>query len=336
MIRLEDIKQDGWPHIIRAQQFSRKWIETVLFPLTDIMEKLSVSQKKKLLRYMEVISLFVAESTRTRASFEIAAHRLGAEIIFGSEAANKFSSLAKGESLEDMIMTLAEYGTNAFILRSANEGDAEKAASVTHIPVINAGDGKGQHPTQALLDIRTINKYFPNINGITVAFIGDIVGSRTIHSLAYILGRYTNVKIYFVAPEYMEIKPEILDYLKRHEVQVYREKDIRNIASLVDVFYVTRTQGNLGTPSWDRTDEKQGFTIINKQVMDLAKPDAIVMHPLPCCGEIVRSEVDDDPRAVYLKTRGDRMSQVRCGLFVRQTLLLTVMAPETCVKLLNS
>ena len=337
-MNIQDIKFPDWPNVLKSQQLRKTWIDDVLFPLTDIVERLDKKELSGLLPGAEMLSLFVAESTRTRASFEIAIHRLGGKVIFNSAAAGKFSnlSLGKGESTEDTAITLSEYGADVIVLRHNEEGGVEKAASVSRIPIINAGDGPGQHPTQALLDIRTIQKYLHRIDGLTVALMGDIEGSRTIHSLAFLLAEYPGVTIYFVAPDHLTVKPGIEEHLRKHNVAFHREKDIRNVAGKVDVFYQTRTQTNLGSAVWDRQNSQHGFTIINREVLDLAKPESIIMHPLPCTDEIVRSEVDSDPRAIYIKTKDGRMSQVRVGLFVRMALLLTVISPETSLRLLES
>lgn len=329
------VKFEGWPHVIRSQQFTPDWIKNVLFPLTTKIEEMDNVKLRRQLPGKEMISLFVQESTRTRASFEIAMSRLGGQVVFGSEAAGKFSSIAKGESIEDTVTVFNEYGADVIVLRLNKEGEAKRAAAVSEIPVVNAGDGPGQHPTQALLDLRTIEKHLRRIAGIEVALMGDIEGSRTIHSLAYLLGKYPDVVLHFVAPDHLNIKPELLEHFQKHGIKFSRVKDIREIAAKVDVFYQTRIQTNQGTKEWDREDEKHGFTIINKKVLDMAKPNAIILHPLPCRREIVRAEVDSDPRAVYIKTKEGRMSQVRCGLFVRKALLMIVIDPGACVRLLR-
>lgn len=314
----------GLPHVIEAQQFTREWMETILFPLADEMEKKVMAGEKALpLAGKEMVSLFVGESLRTRARFEIAMRRLGGTVVFGSEAAGKFSSMAKGESLEDTITVLNEYGADVIVLRSGQEGDAAKAVNVSDIPIINAGDGPGQHPTQALLDLYLIQKYM-KVDGISVAMIGDLVGSRTIHSLSYLLGRYKDVKIYFVSPEDKRIGSNIRDYLYRHCVGFEECRDVREIAHLVNVFYQTRTQINLGTAAWDRRDKNHGYTVIDGEVLALAKKNAIIAHPLPCIDEIVRGEVDRDPRAVYIKTKDGRMSQVKGGLYITMALLIII------------
>lgn len=333
------MKFEGYPHIIDSHQFSPEWINEILFPLANRMEKREcIGNKVKSLVGKEMVSFFVGESLRTRASFEIAFRRLGGEVIFGSEAARKFSSMAKGESLEDTIVVLNEYlmkcnesfdgYSGVIVLRTDQEGDAARAAEVSQVPVINAGDGPGQHPTQALLDLYTIQKHLGGINGISIAMIGDLVGSRTIHSLAYLLGKYSDVKMYFVSPEHLQIRAGIKEYLLRHNIAVQELRDLREVAGLVDVFYQTRTQTNFGTEKWDRKDETNGFTIIDKEVLSLAKKNAIILHPLPCTDEIIREEVDEDPRAVYLKTKNGKMSQVRAGVYIRQALFSLIFSSE--------
>jgi aspartate carbamoyltransferase catalytic subunit len=330
---LQSVKFDGWPHIVDTRQFKRDWVENILFPLADRMEKMSAHGLcDGLLTGKEMISLFVGESLRTRASFDIAIRRLGGKTTFESEAARKFSSMAKGESLEDTIAVLNEYGADVIVLRHDEEGGAEKAAAISRVPIINAGDGTGQHPTQALLDLYAVKKHKGEIDGNSFAMVGGLAGNRAVCSLAYQLAGY-KVKIYFVSPEDRKIKSGIKEYLSRCGIEIVEVTDIREIAPFVDVFYQTRTQTNLGDGEWDRTDESHGFTVINKQVLGLMKPDSIILHPLPCTTEIVRAEVDSDSRAVYLKTKNGKISQVKGGLYIRMALLLNVISPEFCSSL---
>ena len=331
---LQSVKFDGWPHVIDTRQFKPDWVEKILFPLADRIEVMFVNRLcNTLLAGKEMISLFVGESLRTRASFDIAMKRLGGGITFESEAARKFSSMAKGESLADTIAVLNEYGADVIVLRHDQEGGAEEAASISRIPIINAGDGPGQHPTQALLDLYAIKKHKGKINGLTFAMMGGLEGNRAVCSLVYQLAEY-DVNIFFVSPEDKKIKTGIKDHLSKRGIWHSEVKDIREVAHLVDVFYQTRTQTNLGTEVWDRTDANYGFTVIDKQVLDLAKPDSIILHPLPCTDEIVRAEVDPDPRAVYLQTKNGKMSQVKGGLYIRMALLLNVISPEFCCPLI--
>lgn len=334
---LQAAKFDGWPHVIDTRQFKRNWLENILFPLAGKMERIHKDPYvcKRLLPGKEIVSLFVGESLRTRASFETAIRRLGGCVLFGSESARRFSSMAKGESLEDTITVLNEYGADAIVLRHDQEGGAAVSAAISEIPIINAGDGPGQHPTQALLDLYTIKRYKPIIDGKKIAIIGGLEGNRAACSLVYLSGEY-NVTIYFVSPRDKRIKSGIKEYLQGRSVQFFETTDIREVVHEVDVFYQTRTQTNLGTVPWDRRDSSQGYTVIDKQVLNMAKPNSIIGHPLPCTDEIVREEVDSDPRAIYIKTKGDRISQVKCGLFIRMALLLIVISPETAVGLLDS
>lgn len=332
-MELEGVKFEGWPHIIDTRQFKRDWVEKVLFPLAGRMERMFIQRVcNEFLIGKEMISLFVGESLRTRASFDIAMKRLGGELTFESEAARKFSSMAKGESLEDTILVLNEYGADVIVLRHDEEGGAKKAAAISKIPIINAGDGPGQHPTQALLDSYAIKRHRSEIDGTSIAMMGGLAGNRAVCSLAYQLAEY-DVKIYFVSPEDKQIKAGIKEHLSKRGIWYTEVTDIREVAHLVDVFYQTRTQTNLGFEIWDRADKNHGFTVINKQVLDLAKPDSIILHPLPCTTEIVREEVDPDLRAVYLQTRNGKMSQVKGGLYIRMALLLNVISPELCCSL---
>lgn len=321
-MELKDVKFDGWPHIIDTRQFSRDWIENILFPLADQEERrFLVRDRSTPFAGKEMYSLFDGESLRTRARFEIAMRRGGGRVILGSEAISQFSSLAKGEPFQDMITVLNEFGGDVIVLRCKDEGGAAQAAAVSDIPIINAGDGPGQHPTQAFLDLYAIKKHRGQIGGISVAMVGDPLNSRTIHSDVYLLARYPNITIYFVSPDHLRIRPDIKDHLQKHHVKFEELRDLREIAHLVDVYYQTRTQTNLGTKPWDRRDTNHGYTVIDRSVLNLAKPDAIILHPLPCVDEIVRSEVDSDPRAVYIKTKNGKMSQVRGGLYISSALL---------------
>ncbi len=318
-------------HVIDTRDFPRDWIENSLFPLARDMEKKSLAGNLEFpLEGTEMITIFFGESLRTRASFVIPMVRLGGKVIFESIDPRRLSSMAKGEPFEDMITVLNEYFDDprrgVIILRHDEEGGAAAAAKVSDVTIVNAGDGKGQHPTQAFLDLYTIERHLGSIDGKSGVFMGDLDGSRTIHSLVYLFAKYRDVKVYLVSPRHLRIKADIKDYLARHNVPVQEVTDIRKVAHVADFVYQTRTQTNLGTKHWDRSDESNGLTIINKEVLNLMKPDSIICHPLPCNDEIVRNEVDDDPRAVYIKTKNGRASQVKCGLYIRMALLELILA----------
>jgi len=339
-MELREVKFDGWPHILKAQQFDPEWIKGVVFPLADKMEGLYKHRLcSTLLAGKEMISLFCGESTRTRASFEIAMNRLGGRVIFSSPTARFSSAMGKEESFDDTIMVLDEYGGDVLVVRNDGKEELENLAVLSNIPIINAADNAEkdkQHPTQALLDLYTIQRHLGRIDGISVAMIGDLRNGRTVRSLSYLLGKFRDVKIFFVSPHHLQIGIDIKEYLFRHGIEFSEHTDVRQVTHCADVYYQTRTQKNLGTKAWDRADETQGFTVIDKRVLDMAKKEAIIMHPLPCIDEIVRAEVDPDPRAVYIRTKNGKPSQVKCGLLTRMALLLIVISPEVCYSLLRN
>jgi len=306
-------------HIIEAQQFNRKWSEEELFPLADEMEKIAKKGGSDILSGKRMASLFYEPSTRTRASFEMAMDMLGGRVVFSTENARQFSSAAKGETLEDTIRILNGYRPDVIVLRYDEEGGAKRAAEVSRVPIVNAGDGGGQHPTQALLDIYTIKKELGRIDGISIAMVGDLARGRTVRSLSYLLGKFPDVKIYFVSPEVARMRDDIKDYLKKHNVWFTEENDLRTIAQKVDVIYQTRTQKERGE-LLIKYEKNPGFYIVNQEVLDRMKKDAIIMHPLPHTEEIA-PEVDLDPRAAYFR-------QAENGLYIRMALLRLMLKPK--------
>jgi len=323
-------------HAIESQQFEVYWLLNVLFPLADKMEKV-VKRKhgwywfryfltRRALWGKEMVSLFYEPSTRTRASFETAMRKLGGRVIFSTENAREFSSAAKGESLKDTIRVFCGYQPDVIVLRHYEDGAAEEAASISTVPIINAGDGTGQHPTQALLDLYTIQKEIGRIAGISIAMVGDLAHGRTVRSLSYLLGKFPDVKIYFISPKVVKMRDDIKDYLKRHGVWFDEGIDLREVASEVDVIYQTRTQKErqqtLG--HYDPLESQKPFCIVNQDVLDLMRKDAKIMHPLPRDqqqGEIA-PEVDKDPRAAYFR-------QAENGLYVRMALLKKLLKQKT-------
>ncbi len=296
-------------HIIEARQFGREWLEKELFPLTKEMEGIIKRGNSNVLQGKSMISFFYEPSTRTRCSFEAAMTLLGGRVIFSTENARQFSSAAKGETLEDTIRILNGYRPDVIVLRYDKENGAQTAARFSLVPIINAGDGAGEHPTQALLDIYTIQKELGKIDGISIAMVGDLARGRTVHSLSYLLGKFSDVKIYFVSPESLKIKDEIKDYLKGENISFFEETDLKKVAPLVDVIYQTRIQKERGSS----LDETGGFYIVNQEILNLMKKDAIIMHPLPR-NEEISPEVDSDSRAAYFR-------QAENGLYVRMALL---------------
>ncbi|GJS76334.1 aspartate carbamoyltransferase 2, chloroplastic-like protein [Tanacetum coccineum] len=297
--------------VIEAQQFDRD-ILSAIFEVAREMETIEKNSRgSQLLNGFLMSTLFYEPSTRTRLSFESAMKRLGGEVLT-TENAREFSSAAKGETLEDTIRTVEGY-SDIIVMRHFEGGAARRAALTANIPVINAGDGPGQHPTQALLDVYTIKKELGKLDGIKVGLVGDLANGRTVRSLAYLLAKYNNVKIYFVSPEVVRMKEDIKEYLTLKGVDWEESSDLKAVASKCDVVYQTRIQKERFGERTDLYDAARGKYIIDRGVLDVMQKHAVVMHPLPRLDEIT-VDVDDDPRAAYFR-------QAKNGLYIRMALL---------------
>ena len=236
-------------------------------------------------------------------------HRLGGRVM-STEHARTFSSEMEGEQVEDSIRIIGGYA-DVIVIRHNEEGGAKRAAQVSAVPLINAGDGNGgQHPTQALLDLYTIYRERP-LNGLSVAFIGELDRGRTARSLAYLLAKFDRVKVWFVAPPELQMKRDILEYLDRHGVHYELSSDIGRVVKEVDVVYQTRIRPER---VWKGSSARFA---IDSSVLSRMKSDAMILHPLPRTVELDKT-VDDDPRAMYFR-------QARNGLFVRMALLSMVL-----------
>lgn len=292
-------------HIIESQQFDQKLIATI-FSLADNLEK----KKDNSLHGKIMASLFYEPSTRTRFSFESAMLRLGGNVIT-TENAKEFSSAAKGETLEDSIRVINNYA-DVIVLRHFEKGSAEKASLVSRIPVINAGDGTGQHPTQALLDLYTIKREIGRLDDITVALVGDLKHGRTIRSLAYLFGKYKGIKIYLVSPKGLRIGDDIKQYLDRHKITYLELEDLNTVIEEIDVLYQTRIQKERFQTVKEYAKFK-GCYQVDTVLVSKMKRKSIIMHPLPRVDEIL-TEVDSSSKAVYFK-------QTKYGLLIRMALL---------------
>lgn len=292
-------------HVIESQQFDRKTIESI-FRTADNLSK----SKDSPLRGKIMASLFYEPSTRTRFSFESAMLKLGGGVIT-TENASEFSSAAKGETLEDSIRVINHYA-DVIVIRHPEKGASARAAAVSRIPVLNAGDGSGQHPTQALLDLYTIKKETGKIDGAHIAFVGDLKHGRTVRSLSYLLGKYKNVHMSFVSPKALRIDDDIKEYLNKHKVTYEETEKWDKVLPRVDVLYQTRIQKERFKSPAEYKKYKGGYILTMKEV-DKMKKGAIVMHPLPRVDEIA-TEVDRSEKAVYFK-------QAKYGLLVRMALL---------------
>jgi len=305
---------DSLYHIIEAQQFSREILDEI-FVVTREMENVVSRYGSSILNRRIMATLFYEPSTRTRLSFEAAMYRLGGEVIT-TESAREFSSAAKGETLEDTIRIVEGYA-DVIVLRHYESGSARRAADAAQVPILNAGDGPGQHPTQALLDLYTIEKEIGKIDGIKVAFVGDLANGRTARSLAYLLTKYEDVKLFFVAPDVVRMKDDIKDHLVENGVVFAEEDDLMKVMSEVDVVYQTRIQRERFGDRIEDYEKARGKYIIDKTTMSVLSEDAIVMHPLPRVDEIDPA-VDSDPRAAYFR-------QAHNGVFIRMALLQMVL-----------
>lgn len=305
---------DGLFHVIEAQQFSREVMKEI-FDRTREMEQVVSHYGSNILNRRIMATLFYEPSTRTRLSFEAAMYRLGGEVIT-TESAREFSSAAKGETLEDTIRIVEGYA-DVIVLRHYESGSAQRAADVAGVPIINAGDGPGQHPTQALLDVYTIQKEIGRLDGIRVALVGDLANGRTARSLAYLLTKYEDVKLYFVAPDMVRMKDDIKAYLAEHGVAFAEEEDLMKVMADVDVVYQTRIQRERFGDRIADYEAVRGKYIIDSAAMSMLSDDAIVMHPLPRVDEIDPA-VDKDPRAAYFR-------QAHNGVYIRMALLQMVL-----------
>jgi len=302
-------------HVIEAQQFDLPTISK-LFEVAAEMENLVARGGSDDFRSRLMATLFYEPSTRTRFSFEAAMHRLGGRVI-STENAAEFSSVAKGETLEDTVRIMNGYA-DVIVLRHSEVGAARRAAAVSRVPIINAGDGVGQHPTQALLDLYTIHKEIGSIDGLKIAMVGDLAQGRTVRSLAYLLSKFKDIKMYFVAPPLLKMKEDILEHLREHGTWFTEETMLDRVLPEVDVVYQTRVQKERFGDRIADYESCRGIYVINQDSLRLMKSNAIIMHPLPRLDEI-SMEVDQDRRAAYFR-------QAQNGLFVRMALLKALLS----------
>ena len=295
------------PFLIESQQFDKE----LLFYLFNRADELRVHPSDSL-KGKILATLFYEPSTRTRLSFESAMLRMGGGVV-STENAKEFSSAIKGESLEDTIRVISAYA-DCIVMRHYEDGSAKKAATIATKPFVNAGDGKGQHPTQALLDLYTIYRELGKIDGITIAMVGDLANGRTVHSLSYLLGKFSNIKIIFVSPNNLGIKEEIKEYLDRHNIKHEEKTNLEEVLPIADVIYMTRIQKE--RMMLEDYENAKGKYTISEENLKLIRESAIIMHPLPHVEEInlpIHVE-NEDKRVAYFR-------QAENGVFVRMALL---------------
>jgi aspartate carbamoyltransferase catalytic subunit len=294
-------------HILESQQFNQKYLLDIFSTAKMMKEKNYISDE---LKGKIVAMLFYEPSTRTRLSFETAALRLGAGVIM-TENAKEFSSASKGETLQDTIKVVSGYA-NFIVIRHSENDAAEKAASVSTVPILNAGAGTGQHPTQALLDVFTIYETFGRLENLNIALVGDLLRGRTVNSLVYIMSKFKGNKFYFISPDNCKVKDGLKQHLKEHNMPFEETEDMESILPLADIVYMTRVQKErFDDPK--EYEKAKGKFILNIGNVQKMKETAIIMHPLPRIDEI-SADVDSDKRAKYFE-------QAKNGLFVRMAIL---------------
>ena len=298
-------------HLMSPLDFTTEELDK-LFDLANDIE----NNKEKYAHICEgkiLATCFYEPSTRTRLSFESAMLRLGGQVLGFSEASS--SSAAKGESVSDTIRVISSYA-DICAMRHPKEGAPMVAAEKSLIPVINAGDGGHQHPTQTLTDLLTIRSMKNTLSNFTIGLCGDLKFGRTVHSLIHALVRYTGIRFIFISPDELKVPDYIIEELDAHNIPYEEVSSLEAVMPQLDFLYMTRVQKERFFNEEDYIRLK-GFYILDKEKMKLAKPDMLVLHPLPRVNEI-SVEVDDDPRAAYFK-------QAQYGVYVRMALILTLL-----------
>ncbi len=301
----------GFTHVVEVSQFRRTDLESI-FHHAEFMR--SLPRPSERLAGKILATIFYEPSTRTRLSFESAMLRLGGGVI-STENAREFSSAIKGETVEDTIRIVEGYA-DAIVIRHYEQGAAARAASVAAVPILNAGDGPGEHPTQALLDLYTIRHELGRVDNLKVALVGDLKYGRTARSLALLLRETTGAELFFVSPESAPMGDDIRESLTAARIPFYDEPNLNAVLPEVDVVYQTRIQKER-FESPEAYESAKGTYIIAPENMKRMRENAILLHPLPRVDEI-SPEVDRDPRAAYFR-------QAHNGVFIRMALLDLVM-----------
>lgn len=291
--------------LISIGDFTRETIQNYIVNTEIIENQFNLNKIDKMLKGKIIGLLFYEPSTRTRCSFEVAIKKLGGNSILVNDIN---SSHQKGESLEDTIKTMECY-CDALVIRHPEKNCMNKILQVANKPIINAGDGDGEHPTQALLDIYTVYKQFKTIEKLTYTFVGDLKYSRTVHSFIKVLGLYSNIRVFLISPEGLELPCEYKEMLNNSNIISYEKTNLdEDVLLVTNVLYMTRLQK-------ERFFQEKNINnfVLNKEKMELANKNMIVMHPLPR-NEEISTEIDDDPRCKYIE-------QMKNGLYMRMTIM---------------
>jgi aspartate carbamoyltransferase catalytic subunit len=313
--RRGSVKRNGWQgmDILSVSQFDKEKLAFIFSRAREMRQMVGRVGGADLLRGRVLTCLFYEPSTRTSASFIAAMERLGGSVIPITQGV-QFSSVSKGESLPDTIRTLEQY-SDVIVLRHPEIGSASVAADYASVPIINAGDGPGEHPTQALLDLFTIQDELGAIDGLKIAMVGDLRYGRTVHSLTKLLLHY-DVSLRFVSPEILRLPLTIMNEVIDSGKNVRETHDVADVIENADVLYVTRVQKERFS-DLAQYEGVKGHYEITPELMQRAKEKMVIMHPLPRVGEI-HYAVDGDPRAAYFR-------QVQNGMYIRMALLAAVL-----------
>lgn len=298
--------------IISMNDMSKEEILEIL-EIAKKIEKTSEEEKLNFLKGKIIATLFFEPSTRTKMSFESAAFRLGAQVLHLPPL--ELSSVKKGESFSDTIKMVESY-SDVIVVRHPNDGAARLASTTSRKPVLNAGDGSNQHPSQTLLDLYTIKDEKGTLNNLSIAFVGDLKYGRTVHSLVKALTHF-NPTIYFVAPKILQMPPYLIDDLDKNNIKYEILEDFRDCLDKIDVFYMTRIQKER-FPDIEDYEKVKGVYVINKKnILGKCKEDMIILHPLPRVDEI-STDLDDTKHALYFK-------QAKNGIPIRQAMMMKVL-----------
>ncbi|MBI4433724.1 aspartate carbamoyltransferase [Candidatus Uhrbacteria bacterium] len=305
-------------HVISTEQFLDRALLEDLFQLTNHF--LRADAEHAVPRSLEgrmIMSLFYEPSTRTRVSFEAAIRKLGGDAIT-TENAREFSSVTKGETLTDTVRVIGGY-VDAIVLRHFEAGSAALAAAASPVPIINAGDGAGEHPTQALLDLYTIRSELKRLDTFRIALMGDLRFGRTVHSLVHLLTQCRNIHVYLVSPEALRLPPKYIQLLAAHHIPHEEVASLHAVPRDLDVIYLLRIQKERFPTATDYEQLHTSYRL-DPEVLERYAPNATIMHPLPRQQELDPA-IDLNPRAAYFR-------QARNGLYVRMALLSRLLAPR--------
>ncbi|MBN2746823.1 MAG: aspartate carbamoyltransferase [Bacteroidales bacterium] len=295
--------------LVSINDFTRDELVQIL----DLAETFEANPRQRILSNHVVASLFFEPSTRTRLSFESAINQLGGRVIGFSEAGS--SSVSKGESLRDTIQTVSLY-SDLIVMRHPLEGAARFASEISPVPIINAGDGSNQHPTQCLLDLYSIRKTQGRLDSIDIAFVGDLKYGRTVHSLVIALSMFKNVNFHLVSPMELKLPSSVKKFIKDAGYNYFQYEDMNEVMTKVDVLYMTRIQRERFSDPMEYERVKNSYILDNMMLTD-SKENLKILHPLPRVNEISEN-VDNNSKAYYFQ-------QAQNGVFVRQALLASIL-----------